>query len=109
MQKGERGAMLAEENSRHFATPPLVSPARNNVGETTAEMCHYPDLGSDSDWSNREGNLLQPIRSTTRSVISMEFLQSFLRRYNYFAGKPVVASRNVGCLLRLGPCMLFTC
>ena len=29
-------------------------------------MCHYPDLGSDSDWSNREGNLLQPIRSTTQ-------------------------------------------
>ena len=29
----------------------------------------------------------------------MEFLKSFLRRY--FAGKPVVASRNVGCFLRL--------
>ena len=36
-----------------------------------------------------------------RSVISMEFLQSFLRRH--FAGKPVVASRNVE-----GSCMLFT-
>ena len=32
-------------------------------------------------------------------VIGMEFLYSFLRRH--FAGKPVVASRNVGCLLRL--------
>ena len=29
----------------------------------------------------------------------MEFLYSFLRRH--FAGKPVVASRNVGCFLRL--------
>ena len=29
----------------------------------------------------------------------MEFLRSFLRRH--FAGKPVVASRNVGCFLRL--------
>ena len=29
----------------------------------------------------------------------MEFLSSFLRRH--FAGKPVVASRNVGCFLRL--------
>ena len=37
-----------------------------------------------------------------RSVINMEFLQSFLRRH--FAGKPVVVSRNVE-----GPCMLFTC
>ena len=29
----------------------------------------------------------------------MEFLRSFLRRY--LAGKPVVASPNVGCFLRL--------
>ena len=56
----------------------------------TAEMCHYPDLGSDSDWSNREGNLLQPILSPTRSVMRMGLLQSFLKRY--FAGKPMVAS-----------------
>ena len=27
---------------------------------------HYPDLGSASDWSCRVGNLIQPIRSTTR-------------------------------------------
>lgn len=26
---------------------------------------HYPDLGSASDWSCCEGNLFQPIRSTT--------------------------------------------
>ena len=26
---------------------------------------HYPDLGSDSDWSCRVGNSIQPIRSTT--------------------------------------------
>ena len=30
---------------------------------------------------------------------NVEFLRSFPRRH--FAGKPVVASRNVGCLLRL--------
>ena len=29
--------------------------------------CHYPDLRSASDWSSREGNLLQPIKSTPRS------------------------------------------
>ena len=28
--------------------------------------CSYPDLESASDWSCRVGNLLQPIRSTTR-------------------------------------------
>ena len=33
------------------------------------------------------------------SAISMEFLRSFLRRH--FSWKPVVASGNVGCFLRL--------
>ena len=28
--------------------------------------CHYPDLGSASDWSCHVGNLIQPIRSTTQ-------------------------------------------
>ena len=45
----------------------------------------------------------RPIRSTTKiwviHVTSIEFLQSFLRRH--FAGKPVMASWNVGCFLRL--------
>ena len=27
---------------------------------------HYPNLGGASDWSYREGNLFQPIRSTTQ-------------------------------------------
>ena len=58
--------MSAWENSRHFATLYHWFPARNVVWETTAEMLHYPDLGIDSDWSKREGNLLQPIRSTTQ-------------------------------------------
>ena len=59
---------------------------------------HYPELGRFSDWSCRAGNLIQPIRSTTQ-VISMEFLRSFLRRH--LAGKPMIASLNVGCFLRL--------
>ena len=28
--------------------------------------CHYPDLGSASDWSYCEGNSFQPIRSTAQ-------------------------------------------
>ena len=62
---------------------------------------HYPDLGSASDWSCREGNLLQPVRSTTQiwvGVISMESLRSFLRRF--YAGKPLLASWKVGCFLK---------
>ena len=81
----------------------------------------YPDLNSTSDWSCGEGNLLQPIRSTTHirevlligraaweiffnqseallwsgqwHVISLEFLRLFLRRL--FEVKPLVASRTV--------------
>ena len=30
---------------------------------------HYPDLGNNSDWSFREGNSLQPIRSTAQKLV----------------------------------------
>ena len=56
--------------SRHFATLPLVSPQkwrlRNDFRNSILMTCHYPDLGRVSDWSCPEGNLLQPIRSTTQ-------------------------------------------
>ena len=47
-------------------------------------------------WSNQSEELP---RSGWWRVISMELLRSFLRRH--LAGKPVVASPNVGCFLRL--------
>ena len=67
----------------------------------------YPDLPwVVLVWSGPERNVLQPIRSITKIWvvidISMRFLRSFLRRH--FALKPVVASRNVGCFLRLPFC-----
>ena len=52
--------------------------------------CPFQDLGSACDW-------LKQIPSW--HVISMEFLYSFLRRH--FAVKPLMASRNVSCFLRL--------
>ena len=59
--------------------------------------CDYQDLESASDWSCRERNLVQPIKSTTKiwvvNVISMEFFQSFLK--HHFPKKPVRASWNV--------------
>ena len=62
--------MVVWVNSRHFATLPVVFP-RNNVWEANAENSilmtrHYPDLGTASDWSYREGKLLQPIWGTTQ-------------------------------------------
>ena len=62
---------IAWENSRHFATPPMVSP-RNDVWKTSAAIPYWwrvTDLGSSSDWSCRERNLFQPIRSTTQILV----------------------------------------
>ena len=60
-------------------------------------------LGSTSDWSCIEGNLIQKIRSTTQTWVATchqyVILQSFLR--HHFAGKKVVTSQNVCCFLRL--------
>ena len=107
---------VAWENSQHLATLPLVSPA-NDVWETSAEIPYWwhvttQDLGSASDWSCRVGNWLQPIRkyypdlfSDTSSVLNrISALVSILRRH--FAGKPEVASWNVGCFLNLVPRVL---
>ena len=50
-------------------------------------------------WHDQSEALTYLLRSVKWRVISMEFLRSFLRRH--FAGKPFVASRKVGCFLRL--------
>ena len=60
---------------------------------------HYPDLSSASNWLRHDqSEALQ--RSGQWHVIGMELLRSFLR--SHFAGKPVMALRNVGCFLKLG-------
>ena len=58
---------LAWGNRRNFAS--LLVPAKrrlrwNEPRNSILMTCHYPDLGSASDWSCSEGTLLQPIRST---------------------------------------------
>ena len=59
---------------------------RNQRRNSTLMTRHYPDLGSASDWSCHVGNLFQPT--------------------SHLAGKPVVASPNVGSFLRLLLCLL---
>ena len=39
---------------------------RNQRRSSILMTCHYPDLGSASDWSCRVRNLIKPIRSTTQ-------------------------------------------
>ena len=94
-----------------MATLPLVSPPnellRNERRNSILMTRHYPNLGSASDWSCRVGNLIQQIISTTQIwvVTRIEFLRSFFRRH--LAGKPVVASPNVGCFLGLVKSMTY--
>ena len=76
---------------------------RNERRNSILMTCHYPDLGSASDWPCCMGNLIQPIRGTSQIWVEThhqyEFLHSFPR--HHLAGKPVVASPNVNCFLRL--------
>ena len=68
-------------------------------------MRHYPDLCSTSDWLCRERNFLQPIGSTTQTwvVTRHQYGISALVSQTSFSGETIVASRNVGCFLRLFP------
>ena len=87
---------------RHFARKLVV--ASWNVGcfLKLRAGCRYPDLFRATDWSCTGEICFSQSEALPRSGewhISMEFLRSFIRRH--FAGKPVVASWNVGCFLRL--------
>ena len=66
---------------------------RNKCRNSILMACHYLDLGSASEWLKQISHSAQPIRSI------MGFLCSFLKRH--FAGKLLVASRNICCFLRL--------
>ena len=98
--------MVAWESSQNLGTLLLVY-LQNNVWKwlqkfhTGDVMCHYPDLSSASDcnFSSAHDQSEALPRSGYWHLISMKFLQSFLRRH--FTGKPVVVPWNVGCFLRL--------
>ena len=64
---------------------------------------HYPDLSSASDWLNQISHATRPMRSTTQICIVTrhQYGISALVSQTSFGGKPVVASPNVGCFLRL--------
>ena len=76
---------------------------RNERRKSILMTRHYPDLGIASDWLNQISHALRSIRSTTQNWVVT------LHQYGIFAlvlrriwqGKPVVASPNVGCFLRL--------
>ena len=93
---------LTRENSRHFPPRhhwfPLVMTSRSVRLNSILMTCHYPDLGSASDWSCCEGNLLQPVRSTTQFSIATrpQYGIYALAPQRHYERKPVW-----GCFLRL--------
>ena len=56
---------FCDATTRFSAKCRLRNVRRNSILIT----CHYSDQSSASDWSCREGNLLQPIRSTTQILV----------------------------------------
>ena len=72
------------------------------TSEKQAQKFHT-DLGGAFYWSCRLVNLIQPIRSATQIwVVALhQYRISTLISQTSFGGKPVVASLNVGCVLRL--------
>ena len=69
----------SEKTADIFLMPPLVSPKmRKKCRNSTLTTCHFPDLGSASDWLCCKGNLLQPVRRTRVVLhhLQMEFLYS---------------------------------
>ena len=91
----------AWENSRHSATPPMVS-ARNDLWGTSVEIPYYPDLDSASDWWKEISNAAQPIWSIN------QIWEATRHQYGIFAlvsQTPASsrretsggAGRNVGC------------
>ena len=118
--EGSCGKSLAlgpysQRKQKHLAMLPLVS-SPNDVWEMSAEIPYWWCVTTQiwvvvltgraawEIWFNQSEALP---RSGSWRVISMEFLRSFLSRH--LAGKPVVASPNVSCFLRVWPLLTAPC
>ena len=76
---------------------------RNDRKNSILMTRHYPDLGDASDLSCRARNSLQPIRNATQIWVltGHQYGIPALVSQTSFRGKPVLASRNFGCFLKL--------
>ena len=92
--------MFREVTTWALAKWRLSNELRNSILMT----CHYPDLGSASDWLKENSLAAQPIKSNTKIWVvtrhqKLEFLHSLLRRR--FARAQVATLPNISCFLRL--------
>ena len=79
---------VTREKSQFFSTLPQVS-LQNEHRNSILTTCHYPDLGSASDWFRQTPYMAQPIRSATqtREVISHQYGSSVLDPHTAFCGE----------------------
>ena len=86
--------------SRRHHQFPLQLTSKNRSQKFHTDDTSLPKRGNASDWLRQISHAARPIRNTSQiSKVARDRLRSLLRRR--FAEKPVVASRNVGCFLRL--------
>ena len=64
-------ASLRKQPTFHDATTgfPAKKRLKNEFRNSILMTCYHPELGSDSNWSYRVGNLLQPTGSTTQNYV----------------------------------------
>ena len=74
-------------------------PTRWHLTNDRKKSILMTDLGSASDWLKQISFTLRPIRINTQIWVVKHFCSRFSDDIS--RGKPVVASRNVGCFLRL--------
>ena len=77
---------------------------RNERRNSILMTCHYPDLGSASDWLNQISHAARPIRSTTQIwvVTRHQYGISALVSQTSFGGETNGSvAKNVGCFLSL--------
>ena len=80
---------------------------RHERRDSMLMTCHYPDIGSSSDWFKQISLAARPIRSTFHILVVERHQYGISALVHqtprpHFAGKPVEpTSRNVGCFLRL--------
>ena len=85
----------------------LALNSRNEHRNSILMMRHHLDLGSACYWLKRISHAARPMSSSTQIFVVMlyQYGISALVLRRHFAGKPVVASWNVSCCLKLCFCL----
>ena len=98
---GKQSTFRGATTGTHWFPREMTSEKR--VRNSILGTCHYPVLGSATDWLKKIFHAARPTTSTTQMwvVTRHQYGISALVSQTSFRGKQGVASPNVGCFLRL--------